>query len=198
MIIFNDLTWLTRSDMPSEDWTGKAKYVLPDGSELANKIISAKYGFEIIEEKDGSIIDIQPLNAPIEIIRNAKLAEINAACTSTIEAGVEYNGKRFGLKIHDQINLMALASMAEKDGLPKPYHADGELCQVFPAADIIEIAGLATATIAYQTTYYNFLKKYVMGLQTVEELSQVMYGKRLPEELERALNEVLGVPPSET
>ena len=38
MIIYENKGYETRSDMPNTDWTGNAKYVVPDGSELALKI----------------------------------------------------------------------------------------------------------------------------------------------------------------
>ena len=60
MIIFKDLHYQTRSDMPDTDWTGEAKYIVPDGSELANKILSCPNGFTVVEDSTGNLIDVVP------------------------------------------------------------------------------------------------------------------------------------------
>lgn len=60
MIISKNLSYMTRSDMPDSDWTGEAKYIIPDGSELANKILSCPNGFTAIEDSEGNLIDITP------------------------------------------------------------------------------------------------------------------------------------------
>jgi len=58
MIIFNDLSLQTRSDIPNADWTnGQAKYVVDDNSELAEKILSC-LNFEPVEDSDGKLIDV--------------------------------------------------------------------------------------------------------------------------------------------
>ena len=60
MIVFKDLHYQTRSDLPDSDWTGEAKYIVPDGSELANKILSCANGFTVIEDNKGNLIDVTP------------------------------------------------------------------------------------------------------------------------------------------
>lgn len=60
MIIFKNLSYMTRSDMPDSDWTGEAKYIVPDGSELANKILSCVSGFTAIEDERENLIDVTP------------------------------------------------------------------------------------------------------------------------------------------
>ena len=58
MIIFNDLSLQTRSDVPNADWTGgQAKYVIDDNSELFIKILSCT-AFEPVEDDNGNLIDV--------------------------------------------------------------------------------------------------------------------------------------------
>lgn len=64
MVIFNDLSYMTRSDMPDSDWTGEAKYVVEDGSNLANKILSCINGFTAVEDESGNLIDVIPNEVP--------------------------------------------------------------------------------------------------------------------------------------
>ncbi|MCL2634969.1 MAG: hypothetical protein FWD34_10735 [Oscillospiraceae bacterium] len=61
MIIFDDLSLQTRSDVPNSDWTGGlAKYVVDDNSDLARKIFSFP-AFEPVEDENGNLIDVIPV-----------------------------------------------------------------------------------------------------------------------------------------
>ena len=64
MIVFKNLSYITRSDMPNSDWTGEAKYIIADDTDLANKILSCQYGFTPIEDKRGNLIDVTPNDVP--------------------------------------------------------------------------------------------------------------------------------------
>ena len=64
MIIFDDLSIQTRSDVPDSDWTGGgAKYVVDDNSELAKRILSYA-AFEPIEDDDGNLTDVIEIELP--------------------------------------------------------------------------------------------------------------------------------------
>ena len=132
---------------------------------------------------DGS----KPLTVP-----ETKLLSLNASCKSAIEAGVDYAEEHYSLTTEDQINLMALSSAAVQDGQPKPYHADGKACRIYPAVDIIALAAAATAHITYHTTYCNLLRQYVTTLTDADEIDAVSYGMELPEEYAAIMAEILG------
>ena len=38
MVLYKDKNFITNSEHPNDDWVGNADYVIPDGSELAEKI----------------------------------------------------------------------------------------------------------------------------------------------------------------
>lgn len=65
MIIFDNLTFITRSDMPDSDWTDSARYIVPDNSELANKILQYPV-FEPIENDEGELVDIVPVDLSVQ------------------------------------------------------------------------------------------------------------------------------------
>ena len=60
MIIFDDLSIQTRDDMPNTLWDDTAKWLVDDNSELAKKILGCE-AFETVEDSDGNLIDILPL-----------------------------------------------------------------------------------------------------------------------------------------
>ena len=57
MILYNNKHFATRSDRPNDDWVGNADYVIPDGSELAEKIVRLYPKFEIVTDRGGDLID---------------------------------------------------------------------------------------------------------------------------------------------
>ena len=57
MIIFEDKGFQTNSLFPNEDWTGKAKYVVDDNSELARKIIQLYPNYDFVVE-NGILVDV--------------------------------------------------------------------------------------------------------------------------------------------
>ena len=66
MILYNNKHFATRSDRPNDDWIGNADYVIPDGSELAEKILRLYPNFEIVTDRGGDLIDVSETEpAPI-------------------------------------------------------------------------------------------------------------------------------------
>ena len=58
MILYNNKHFATRSDRPNDDWVGNADYVIPDGSELAEKILRLYPNFEIVTDRSGGLINV--------------------------------------------------------------------------------------------------------------------------------------------
>ena len=58
MILFKNKGFTTNSDHPNDDWIGNADWVIPDDSELAEKIISLYPNFEFVLDDDGNISDV--------------------------------------------------------------------------------------------------------------------------------------------
>ena len=58
MILYNNKHFATRSDHPNDDWVGNADYVIPDGSELAEKILRLYPNFEIVTDRSGDLINV--------------------------------------------------------------------------------------------------------------------------------------------
>ena len=64
MIVYADKGYQTRSDCPSEDWSGGgAKYVVADGSELALKIERLYPNYDFVEE-EGELVDVVEVGPP--------------------------------------------------------------------------------------------------------------------------------------
>lgn len=58
MILYKDKSFMTNSAHLNDDWLGDADYVIPDDSELAEKIIRLYPNFDFILDDDGKISDV--------------------------------------------------------------------------------------------------------------------------------------------
>lgn len=128
--------------------------------------------------------------------KEAKVAELSAACHAAIVAGIDVELSdgttgHFSLEETDQINLTTAYNAVQQGATGYPYHADGQLCKMYPAADIIAIGDAATAHKLYHTTYCNHLMAWARRAETAEELAAITYGAELPEDLATNMAEVM-------
>ena len=89
MIVYKDKKFIANSEYPDTDWVGNADYVIPDGSELAEKIIRAYPYFELVFDGE-NLIDIEETGrppAPPEPPTNAELAAAIAELAEVICGG---------------------------------------------------------------------------------------------------------------
>lgn len=132
---------------------------------------------------------------PIETIRNMKLKEISDACSYTIISGIdiELNKEKvhFNLSIEDQSNINNLFRVVELGGTEFPYQSDGGECRIYTAAEIAQIYIASQTLITTQTTYHNALKQYVQSLSSIDDITAVTYGMKLPEPYLTSVNKKL-------
>ena len=79
MVLYKNKHFITRSDAPNTDFVGDADYVVPDDSELAEKIKTLYPNFEFVFDDDGNIADVTATEpVPVETVpeppTNAELA----------------------------------------------------------------------------------------------------------------------------
>ena len=140
----------------------------------------------------------EPAPAPdLDTLRAAKLAELSGACKAAIVAGCDVTltdgtVEHFALEETDQINLNAAYTACQQGATEYPYHADGQLCRLYSAADIIAIGDAATAHKLYHTTYCNHLLTWARRAEAADELPGIVYGADLPEDLAANMTAVLG------
>ena len=90
MILYKDKQFITNSDHPNDDWIGNADWVIPDGSELAEKIISLYPNFEFVFDDNGKPVDVtetEPEPVPPAPPTNAELAAAIAELAEVMMGG---------------------------------------------------------------------------------------------------------------
>ena len=197
--------YIIRPDKPSTNWALETgEYYLVNeatkvGKALAEKIIQHAPYFDFVLDKHNQLVDIMPTERPeeaLEAVQSAKLAELSAACSQSIIAGCDVElsaaSGHISLTAEDQINLTAALNAVEQGAAGYPYHLDGQLCAVFSAADIRQLAQAAASHKLYHTTYYNHLAAWVRRSETTEEVQAITYGTELPEDLAANMANILG------
>lgn len=143
-------------------------------------------------------IEDVPDDRPLDEIRADKLAELSASCNAAITDGMDVEttqgAEHFALHETDQINLTTALSAVQSGASGYPYHADGQLCRLFTAAEIQAIAAASVRHKLYHTTLCNHLLTWARRAETKEELSGITYAADgLPEDLAANMAAVLAV-----
>lgn len=133
---------------------------------------------------------------PLDEIKADKIADLSAACNAAIVAGMDVETtqgtEHFSLEETDQINLSAALTAVQAGAASYPYHADGQLCRMFTAAEIQSIAQASVQHKLYHTTLCNHLLTWARRAETAEELAGISYtAENLPEDLAANMAEVL-------
>ena len=126
----------------------------------------------------------------VEQVRAAKLQEIGLACSAAIYAGVDVGGSHYSLTEHDQTEIMAQYTTVKEGAQAVPYHADGELCRMYPAEEFGTLAQAATAHVFYHRTYCNHMNAWIRRAG-LEELPSITYGAALPGDLAASMAAII-------
>lgn len=167
--------------------TGSVTLYRDDGFELA-AVSAADFARQTYEggvltlTNAPEVVPVEP-EPDIEMIQADKLTEVGASCQQAIYAGVEVGGYAYALTEHDQIEIMAQQAAVLAGAVAVPYHADGELCRMYPADEFMAVANAATAYIFYHRTYCNHLNAWIRRTESVDDLSAITYGVTLPADL---------------
>lgn len=138
-------------------------------------------------EEPGEILPPEPYIPTLEELRVVKRQEVATACNQIIYAGINVtltdgSVEHYSLTIEDQLNLFGKLSQISAGAHQLEYHADGQPCRYYTAADMQAIIQAAMQHVSYHTTYCNALNMWISGCQSTEELDVVFYGADVPAE----------------
>lgn len=128
-----------------------------------------------------------PYVPTLEELQAHKRREVSAACERAIYNGVSVtmadgNVEHYSLTEHDQINLVGQQVQLAAGAEQLEYHADGQPCRYYSAADMQAIITAAMFHVSYHTTYCNAINMWIAGCETAEEVTAIFYGADVPEE----------------
>lgn len=138
-------------------------------------------------EEPGEILPPEPYVPTLAELQAAKKQEIATACEQIIYAGINVSLSdgstgHYSLTVEDQLNLFGKLSQISAGATQLEYHADGQPCQYYTAADMQAIIQAAMWHVSYHTTYCNAINMWIAGVKTAEELQAIFYGADVPVE----------------
>ena len=92
MIVYKNKRFMQIGLFPDTDWVGDADYVVPDDSEIAEKIKTLYPNFDFVLDNDGNIADVTATEpVPVETVpeppTNAELAAAIAELAEVVMNG---------------------------------------------------------------------------------------------------------------
>lgn len=143
--------------------------------------------YEAPQTPEGPAEPPEPYEPTLEEMQASKRREVSADCETIIYNGVSITltdgtTEHFALTEHDQINLFGKQAQLAAGAGQLEYHADGQPCRYYSAADMQAIITAAMFHVSYHTTYCNALNMWIAGCEDVEELQEIFYGADVPEE----------------
>lgn len=151
---------------------------------------------EKINEKVNPVIDIESMT--MEEYKEYLLKQIGVACREQIYGGTQVqlpsSGaiEKYTYNDDDQRNLTnAMAILIIAPELPSvPYHPSGGFCRMIPSLDLLTIYSTLQLQLTYLTTRCNFMRMWIKGINTKEELLTINWNTELPEEYQQQVNEI--------
>lgn len=125
-----------------------------------------------------------------------KEEELSNTCNATIYSGTyvvlsDKSVKPFSYSIEDQSNVSEMFNAVLMGATSYPYHANGESCEMYSAADIIAIYITLSSLKTAQITYYNQIRRYIRTLQHIPDIRAVAYGQALEGEYLKTYNSLI-------
>ncbi|MCD7805454.1 MAG: hypothetical protein LUH03_10015 [Oscillospiraceae bacterium] len=123
----------------------------------------------------------------LEVVQAGKISAMSTACNTAITSGMDVvledgESHHFSLTEQDQLNLTSLQALILAGQTSVPYHADGELCRYFSAAEFSAVTTAATTWTLYHQSYFNSLRAYILALTDIKTIAAIEYGDAIPEE----------------
>ena len=136
-------------------------------------------------EELGEQLPPEPYTPTLAELKAAKKAEVSVSCERAIYKGVSVtlangNTEHFSLTEHDQLNLFGKQAQLAAGMEQMEYHADGQPCRYYSAADMQAVIQAAMFHVSYHTTYCNALNMWIAGCQENEEVMGIYYGADVP------------------
>lgn len=130
--------------------------------------------------------------------KEAKIAEMSAACNAAIVAGldIQLSGnvtEHFDYSERDQINIKEMFDAVLMGATVYPYQSEDGQCRTYTAAEIVTIYSSLAGNKTAQLTYYHQIKDYIDTLETAEDVKAVTYGQPLTGEYLEHYNAMISV-----
>ena len=117
---------------------------------------------------------------PTDSIKAEKIAEIKKDCEDYIYAGTDVtygdgSVEHFTYNLADQSNISEMFTAVMAGATEYPYHADGEICNIYTKEQIVTIYGTLSLFKTEATTYHNSLKAQINAMTDASAISAIKF-----------------------
>lgn len=149
---------------------------LIEGDKLEKKVAILQNKISNIDEPIEEDMNMMTLSE----LKDYKKSLLQSDCRKIIYTGAHVTTSAYGLQHFsytedDQRNIESLFNLALVTGLEEPYHADGETCTLYSAADIIKIYVTLQKHRLYHTALINAYNRYIENISDIDILKGLSY-----------------------
>lgn len=185
MVLYKDGSYVTNSTFPDTDFMENADYIIPDGSEIAEKIISLYPNFEIVEDGSGNIADVAATE-PIITSEQIKTRKAERIQESKVQLAQWLNsnpflytdGNYYSCTEEKQALLngnLASYERATKAGIEYPlkWNSTGDECKLWEYADLLELSLSIAAYVAPKVSQQQSIELQIKACETIDEINAI-------------------------
>lgn len=180
LVLYKDKTYISNSVYPDSDFIGNADYVIPDESDLAEKIISSYPNFKIIENDSGGIDDILEIEPDLTDIKTKRIEESKVGLAQWLKTNpYEYtDGNKYSCTEEKQSLLnsnLASYERAIAAGIEYPlkWNASGCECVSWSYDELRNLSLCIAAYVAPKVSKQQFLEIKIRSCNTLDEINSV-------------------------
>ncbi len=183
--VWGDITIYTEDDTEATTLTGYKTVYRDEGQTVYLSNDGSVYTAP--ETPDGPVEPPEPYVPTLEELQAGKRREVAGECERIIYSGINValadgSVEHYALTIEDQLNLFGKQIQVSAGQAQIEYHADGQPCRYYSAADMQTIIQAAMWHVSYHTTYCNAINMWIAGCQTADEVREIFYGADVPDQ----------------
>lgn len=186
MVVYKDKHFKTRSDRPNDDFVGNADYVVPDGSELAQKIMEFYPNFDFVFDDGGNLLDVketEPIITEEQIneCKNKRIAESKVKLTEWLATNpMQFTDGNFYSVTEEKQALLngnlASYERATKANIEYPlkWNSTGEECIEWNYNDLLTLSLSIAAYVAPKVAIQQSTEIAIKECGTIEEIENIV------------------------
>lgn len=185
MVVYKNGSYAINRAYPDTDFIGCADYVVSDGTDLAEKIISLYPNFRIIENDDGGIADVvktEPMITPeqIETHKSERIQESKVQLAQWLNDNpfLYTDGKYYSCTEEKQSLLnsnLASYERATKAGIEYPlkWNSTGNECELWEYADLLALSLSIATYVAPKVLQQQNIELQIKACDIIDEIDAI-------------------------
>lgn len=180
VVLYLDKNYVTNSAYPDTDFMGDADYVIPDGSEIAEKIIALYPNFDFVFNDSSDIADILEIEPDLTGIKAKKIEESKISLARWLETNPyeHTDGNKYSCTEEKQSLLnsnLASYERAIAAGVEYPLKWNSSGCECIPWKydELRNLSLCIAAYVAPKVSKQQSLEIKIKSCTTLDEINSV-------------------------